>query len=243
MTRGAGPMWIGHVAEKEHLMFSKTTHNALLPALLVLAGVLATARPAQAGPPLICHRFDIGTAASLPWGDGDGWDTRASSYDTNRLTPDVLRLLTPETPVLVRMETLRRATIYAARDKEASAALLAALLGRAVDAAGSQKSSGLALFDAGYLVETYRQASFIARWDMLSRKAASEWEMKAEPGGLDGYAWVARALNQTGPNPEMEFAASLMRQGEGSREHMRRASAAAPQGSLLARALADFNYR
>ena len=73
------------------------------------------ANPPLAGPPLICHPFEIGTAASLPFGAGRNWNSPLSTYDVNRLTADTLRLLNPETPMLVRMETLRRATIYAAR--------------------------------------------------------------------------------------------------------------------------------
>lgn len=221
-------------------MSPKTVLKSFVPAGLVLAAVLAGAGRAHAGSPLICHPFDIGTAASLPWGQGSGWDAALRSYDTSRLTQDVLRILTPETPVLVRMETMRRATIYAARDREAGGALLAALLGRAVDASGTARSDVLSLFDAGYLVETYRQASFLARWNMLAARPQSEFTMKAEPGGLDGYAWVTRALSVRGPNAEMEFAASLMRAGDTSREHLRRATAAAPQGSPLARLLADY---
>ena len=36
-------------------------------ASLTLA-VLAIAMPVLAGPPFVCHVFDIGTAKSLPWG-------------------------------------------------------------------------------------------------------------------------------------------------------------------------------
>ena len=39
---------------------------------LVLASI-ALARPALAGPPLLCHPFDIGTAASLPWSGTRLW--------------------------------------------------------------------------------------------------------------------------------------------------------------------------
>ncbi len=64
------------------------------------------------------------------------------------------------------MENLRRATIYAARDRKAAAELMSALMKRA-EAGGSRDA--LAWFDAGYLVESYRQASHIYKWDMLSR--------------------------------------------------------------------------
>src|SRR5260370_32699759 len=79
----------------------------LAAALLFLAGT------AIAGPPLICHAGDIGTANSLPW-TSSGWNLSVQeTYDVSHLVPDTLALLAPRSPVLVRMETLRRATLYA----------------------------------------------------------------------------------------------------------------------------------
>jgi hypothetical protein len=179
---------------------------------LVLAATLMSARPAAAGPPLICHRFDIGTAASLPWGQGDGWDAALPSYDLNRLTGETLRLLSAEAPVRVRMETLRRATLYAARDQRVAATLLAAVVGRVLNAEASGKPDALAWFDAGYLVESYRQASHIYRWNMVAGAGRESWALKDEPQGLDGYAWVQRALSLRGQDAGMAHAASLMRE-------------------------------
>src|SRR5205085_9746344 len=76
---------------------------------------------AQAGPPLICHPFEIANAQSLPWSNPSEWRAVKGDYDLNRLVNDTLALLTPNTPVIVRMETMRRATVYAvwaARDRE-----------------------------------------------------------------------------------------------------------------------------
>src|SRR5438128_8750374 len=66
---------------------------------------------ALAGPPLICHPFEIGDAKSLPWA-GSAWRAVKVDYNINRLVDDTLALLSPETAPLVRMETLRRATVY-----------------------------------------------------------------------------------------------------------------------------------
>ena len=87
---------------------------------------LSVAVAAEAGPPLICHAFDAGNAPLLTWGQGQGWDTPDRSYDVSRLTADTVALLTPDAPILARMENLRRATIYAARDKKAAAELMSA---------------------------------------------------------------------------------------------------------------------
>src|ERR1700737_4131334 len=84
----------------------------------------------QAGPPLICHPYDIGNAQSLPWGQGRdamGFDNPDPSYDTKQLTRDTLKILDAVAPVLVRMETLRRAALYGSNDHASAAALLSAL--------------------------------------------------------------------------------------------------------------------
>src|SRR2546427_7269413 len=79
-----------------------------------------------AGPPLLCFPFDIGQARSLPMGQAN-WRTIDPGYDVTHLVDDTLALLGPDTPVIVRMETLRRATIYAAPRPEIADALLTAL--------------------------------------------------------------------------------------------------------------------
>ena len=129
------------------------------PALFAVLAVTAllTARPAFAGPPLLCFPFDIGSAKTLPMGTGS-WKTVDTKYNVSHLVGDTLALLTPETPVLVRMETLRRATIYASTHPEIAAALLDALRTRASKA---DAGAALAVFDFGYLVETYEEGTYM----------------------------------------------------------------------------------
>ena len=206
--------------------------------LHVLALVLAMAGAAEAGPPLICHPFETGSSALLPWSAGEGWNTPDRTYDVEHLVADTTRLLGSEAPVLARMENLRRATIYASRDPRVAAELLAAVLGRALTSAAQDRREPLAWFDAGYLIESYRQASAAFKRDLLSG---------TRPGALatgrgltlDGYPFVRKALEQAGASPEMEFAASLIQSGPRAAEHRRRAQAAAPAGSLLARNMAQ----
>src|SRR6266571_2316003 len=98
------------------------------------AAVLCFASIAQAGPPLICHSIEIGQAKSLPW-ISHGWNlSGGENYDTKNLVKDTLEILKPDTPVLVRMETLRRATLYARKDPVAAKELLARLHARATAA-------------------------------------------------------------------------------------------------------------
>jgi hypothetical protein len=93
------------------------------------AAALGIATQALAGPPAICHPFDLSGNASLPWGPSQAktWNNPDPAYDIRNLTADVTKLLTPAMPVTARMETLRRATIYASRDKAVAAGLLSAL--------------------------------------------------------------------------------------------------------------------
>ena len=200
-----------------------------------LAVGLTLSGPAEAGPPLICHPFDAGTASVLPWGSGPGWNTPDPRYDVRRLTADTLRLLEANTPILARMENLRRATIYASRDRRVAAELLAAVLGRALTSEAHGRRDALAWFDAGHLVESYRQASHIYKWDMLSGSDGVEPTRRAD--AVNGYRFVQKALELTGSSAEMEYAASLMTEGAVSAAHRRRAAAGAAVGSLLARNL------
>jgi hypothetical protein len=161
----------------------------------VVVALLWFASPALAGPPLICFPFDIGAAKSLPMGRG-GWRDVDSAYDIARLATDTLAILTPETPVIVRMETLRRAALYATARSSLGVTLLARLQERAAGASPAWS----ALFDVGYLVETYKQSNVISN-DPVPGLAA-----------IDGYAMVTRALTMH-PDAGIEFAAAVITQG------------------------------
>ncbi len=199
-------------------------------AALMAALLWATCVTLPAGPPLICHPFEIGEAESLPWGGGSGWNTPRASYDVRRVVPDTLALLTAETPVLVRMETIRRATIYGTKDPIATYQLLSALMARALDA-GNGAMAPAAWFDAGYLVESYRQA----KWMRLHKAVSSGPDDPLDR--LSGYTWVVKGIEMAGGDPAMEFAAALMSNGPWPNSHFRKALAGVADGSLLARTL------
>jgi hypothetical protein len=200
-------------------------HSRLLNTLGALVLVAGVASPALAGPPLVCFPFDIGPATSLPF-DTNGWKGMRADYDVSHLTGDTIALLTPSTPILVRMETLRRASLYGTRDQQAARRLLDALLARAKSAATSSGSdAGLAEFDAGYLVETYRQAGPIS--------AASAAMVK----DIDGYAMVSHSLAVRHNDPAIAFAAALMAPGGKAdrAEHVKLAKSGIQSDLLLAR--------
>jgi hypothetical protein len=140
--------------------------HRILIATLALASLCMAA--AYAGPPLICRPLQIGTAQSLPWNDANGWNGMLPSYDTGRLVSDTLSLMTPATPVEVRMETLRRAAIYSSRNP------------RLADELAAQLFERKAWFEAGYFVEAVREAT--QAYAMLrdpSQKAA--WHLRTVP--------------------------------------------------------------
>ena len=167
--------------------------TSTLPCVIVLGFILAVPAISEAGPPLICQVFDAGKAPVLPWGTGPGWNTPDGRYDVKRLTSDTLRLLTPDAPVIARMENMRRATIYAAQNAQVAKELLAAVVARA-----SSSSDPHASFDAGYLIESYKQAAHLHRGPVPT---------------TDGYAMVTRAIAQVASNRDMRLAASLMKSG------------------------------
>ena len=188
---------------------------------ILLTGALSTY--ALAGPPLVCHPFDISGTQSLPW--GDGWDRPDPNYDRAHLPADTLAILTPQAPVLVRMETLRRAALYSTESPAEGYELLARLLARA------RAGDKLSLFDAGYLVETFKQAH-LANKPLLA-------------AGIDGRVWVSEAIRSgAGDTASMEFAASLMESGtqpgRWPNDHSRRAQSGAAGNPLLARNLKNF---
>ena len=87
--------------------------------------------PALAGPPLICQKFDIGSAKSLPWKAAPDWHGADPAYNLANLPDETLSLLTPAAPVRLRMETLRRAGIYSAKDAGLAGEITSRLLARA----------------------------------------------------------------------------------------------------------------
>lgn len=218
-------------------MTSKLIHRLRRHAsrTLALAGLLTSLLPPalHAGTPLICHPYAIGDARSLPGSDGD-WKGVNPNYDRTNLVRDTLALLTDDTPVIVRMETLRRAAIYATagmrgwstqtgfsdEDRANTSALVEKLRARA-DAAPA-KSRALALFDLGFFAETLRHTGVAP--------------------SLDGYPLLMQARALRGADAEMEFALALAsswpRQRPERAEHLAKARAGAAPGSLLANNLA-----
>ena len=210
-------------------MISSFLHRRF--AALVLATLVLIPAGLFAGTPLICHPYAIGSARSLPGSDGD-WKGVNPAYDRTHLVRDTLALLTPETPVIVRMETMRRAAIYAtagmrgwstkegfnAEDRAHVAAILEQLRARTQNASAPARDRALALFDVGFFSETLRHTG-------------------VDPA-LDGYRLLVKARELRGADPEMDFALALASSWPNRRTehtgHLAQARALAKPGSLLA---------
>lgn len=200
--------------------------------LSALFAVVFVATPALAGPPLICNPFVTEGGKLIAWGTGQGWNTPDPAYDINKLVGDTTAVLTPETPVLTRMENLRRATIYAMRDPVIAEQLLKGLMARAL----STTTDSGAWFDAGYLIEAYKQGTHLR-----GEHKANAWAAVDETIRVDGYGFVKKAIAMRGANAEMELAASLMTQGAAAQAHRARAAKAGP-GSLVVKNMAKLAY-
>lgn len=182
-----------------------STHPSLRAALL--AAALLFSSVAFAGPPLLCHPFDTAGAASLPW--GEGWNRVARDYDTARLSADTLRLLAADTPVIVRMETLRRAAIYASADGTQLRDLAARLDAR-IAVARTPQAKALALFDAGYYAETLQDIARLQGYDMPGVGKVDAVALRAVLAGGDGSLRIAEALRLRADDASMRFAAALV---------------------------------
>jgi hypothetical protein len=197
-----------------------TRHRLPIFAAIVVAAALFGARPAFAGPPLLCFPFNIGNARTLPMGT-NGWRDVDPTYDASHLVADTVALLGADTPIIVRMETLRRATVYGALNPKAADGLLSALDARAKSAT---PDAALSMFDLGYLVETYRQASVFGGGAVPS------------VAQTDGYALVQKAMTFR-QDPQIEFAEAIIAASPKRAdyaEHVRNAQAAAKADALLA---------
>ena len=210
-------------------------------ALIILTALTI---PSLAGPPLICHPFEIGEAKSIAW-EGKQWRDVKKDYDLNRLVPDVMAILETEAPTLVRMETMRRAAVYAvwsrldhkvgfdSKDARVALLLLDKVMARknAAEARGFKtKADKLALFDAGYLLETYKYIGFD---DISQQKTALTTE---------GVAWVEKANNALACPGEIELALAIILQNhkgtaDVQAKHLKNAVGKAVEGSLLAKNL------
>lgn len=206
---------------KNHVLCSVAAALALsVYGACVIGGTV----PSLPGPPMICQPFDIGTASSLPTAEKE-----VQAYDRKKLIAETLGLLTPSMPVIVRMETLRRACILCSFDPHIARDLMLRLAARALDAEAAGKPDSLAWFDAGY---------YAASLSQLSVDLGAGFN-PGQANGCDGYLWLQRAIATGKPSAGMEFGAALathpaMHKGthEVYQKHLQQAAALAEKDSV-----------
>lgn len=204
-------------------------------AALVLP-MLLFAAPVLAGPPLLCHPFDTAGAPTLEWG-GRGWNDARGDYDLARLGDRTETLLTAQTPVIARMETLRRAAIYASRDGDTLRDLSDRLQTR-LKAAEGRDAKALALFDAGYFLETLQEIDRLQDYDMPGIGWVDRQVLRALLTQPDGSTRIEEALALRPDDAGLRFAAALVATADERvsdvARHARLARAEADQDRLLA---------
>ena len=220
------------------------TRSIACVGIVTMLSALGLARPALAGPPLLCHPYEIGAAKSLPWKGQDWWPGR-DDYKVANLVADTQALLTAEMPVIVRMETLRRATIYATRDRNVATQLLATIVKRAHTLERDGHPDALAWLDAAYITEALRQVEDLAGMSNNSPFRDGVRAVQGLTAGADGYALILKSLELRPDEASIQFAAALIAaRDSGSagnspkyEQHAQKAREGAKRDALLARTL------
>jgi len=170
--------------------------------------VLALAAPALAGPPFVCHPFDIGSAKSLPWGAPDNFLGMRDDYNTRHLVADTDALLTPSTPTLARLETLRRAVMYAARDRAIADQLFALVMNRVKAAKDAGRQDALAFLDAGFVAESLSEIQEAAPY--MKAFAGLNLVLAGVTHGVSGRALIETSASWRPDDESLRLALSLL---------------------------------
>ena len=83
------------------------------------------------------------------------WNATDPKYDVSHLVADTLSLLAPSAPLTLRMETIRRVTIYASAQPTIASNLMNELMKR------SDARAPLAAFDYGVLTDAFREVDSV----------------------------------------------------------------------------------
>jgi hypothetical protein len=200
----------------------------------IAVAILALAVPALAGPPFVCHPFEIGSMKSLPY-DSNNWLGVRGDYDIRHVVADTEAVLKASTPTLVRMETLRRAALYASLDRALAEQLIAAMMSR-VQKAEQSGSMAMALFDAGYVVEALSEIEQFG--NHMKEFAGRGKTLAGLTHAYEGRAMIQKSLALKPGDATMEFALGLLSRSPENAAHFENARAGAKHDALLASNLA-----
>jgi hypothetical protein len=199
--------------------------------LIMTMAAAVAGRPAFAGPPILHHPLDIGQSRSLPWNHSAPWYEGDRQYDIHNLVTDTEALLTPSMPVIVRMETLRRAAVYATRDATVAHQLLTRILSRLTTPQGEHDA--LAWFDAAYVTAAFREFERLSSEPQFRIRAEAVRDLTlAEHSQL-----IHKALALRPQDPNIAFGAAVIAAGH-DRDAMTTLAARAKLGAQSDRLLA-----
>ena len=215
---------------------ARATVSAFTGFVIILFALTVT-RPADGGyATRLMYPFDIGDAPSLPWGS-DWWQGRAD-YNLANLLADTEELLTPSPPIIVRLETLRRAAIYASNDRHVAELLFRTFSERARAAEQSRRPDPVVFLDAAFVTDTLWQIGEHSNPPFTEQSR----QVRGVVDGVDGYAFIKKSRAFGLNDPALEFGAAMIagvrRLGTVTfAEHARKARAGANHDSLVARNL------
>ncbi len=161
-----------------------------MPRIAYLTVVVCCALAAGAVPAV---GIDIGDAPSLPW-EGASEHGLRLDYERERLPEDVPALLTRDVPILVRYETLRRASEYLSvrgGDLVAAAAIRERL--RSVLEARVPEGGATAAFDLGCWTAIQSERAFEPSPETRDGLKKESAELAYVLGLLDPKAWILTA--------------------------------------------------
>jgi len=187
--------------------------------------------------PLLFAAFDIEPAESLPWAATGHYIGIRDDYDARRVVADTEKLLASEMPTIVRMETLRRAAVYASRDRRVAEQLVAFVAGRiaSVPRPGSYPDA-MALFDAGYVIEVLKELEeFVSGSKVV-------WGRDPAIVGItrpyDSRGLIERSAALRPHDGAIQLALALLSPAGEADAHLRKARESAVNDALLANNLA-----
>jgi len=206
---------------------------------IVVAGMLVAIAAANVGAgyaPLLFTVLDIDSATSLPWNSPRNYLGIVEGYDVHHLVADTERLLKQPMPTIVRMETLRRAAVYASRDAQAAEQLVAFVVGKVSVLPVPGPPDPMALFDAGYVLEVLQELQHFEEGTKFFWQRDPAVVRVTRP--YDGWALLKQSAALRPDDPSIQFTLGLMLPREAAEPYFRRAREGARTDALLANNLA-----
>ena len=141
-----------------------------------------------------------------------------------------------DTPVIVRMETLRRAAIYASRDRHVAERLVALVIGRIASVSRPGYPDAMAFFDAAYVIEVLKELQDFAPGSKVFW--ARDRAIVAIIRSYDARALMEQSAALRPKDGAIQLALALLLPPDEAEPHLRRARVIANGDEVLANNLA-----